>query len=1058
MPVSPDDRGAYVLKALPPRGWKVEPSEFGLEIDGENDQCSKGVDLNFEFIGFGITGSVLSKGSENGPQDMKIDLLKGQTVVATALTDADGKYDFFGVTPGDYEVQVDAELAQSLAFDASSRKIHVGEDVGIVQPFTILGFSIEGKVVGVDHSPAKGILFNLINSETKKIVGEIISNSQGQIKFPKIPVGQYLVRLSQDLKNSIELLNSEQSIEVGHANVQLEDFKVKSFNLHGKIQTGNEPMKGVKVKVEVSDKKYFVDSDDKGHFKLTGISTPPLILKANLDGYLFDPLTISKIDPGMNLPALKPIRFRLSGKVDRSGFSQEITVKVTNEKREEIGKVSVTENGQFSIYLLSGKYSVAVEIMENAKIGFAPLEHKIEIQNKPVENLNFHAIKANIEGQVLCLDSCGSNLEVGLENEVSKVLDKVEVDQQGKFKFSGVLPATYFLKISAASDKCWEESSKKISVSKDIKDVKFKQVGYNVKLHSTRQTILSVKGAKTNQEIEIQPGNNEICIKSQDKEVELQTKKSCEEFEINPPKLNFANLQPVSLKPVKFSVSGRINSDSAITDLKMTAKSESRQVNLDLEKDAKGYKFNLMAFPGEELIFSPSSSGHLFDPESLHIFVDDSCHLEVAQFQANKGHFVKGQISPPVEGVKILITNSEPGQKFTQTLTDKSGKYSLGPLPPNEYKVEASKEGYVFEKDSNGFKSKKLASISVHVQDDAQNDLNGVVISVSGGDFRSNTKSEKGKAEFLSLAPGEYFIKPQLKEYEFKPKHKIQKLKEGENIQISWTAKRVSFSIFGKIQSMNGQAEPGTTLKATSKSCGDISEEATSESDGSFRFRGLKPKCEYTISFYHGESIEKLIPKEVKVTMGESDYKLDKPIVAMRAFESMDVLLKISDEVKNVPKTNLKVSVTAKDFNFNVKAVTGQLIPLPRLAKDNKKYQIYVETQINKYSPQKKVSHTFYANDYTKSIKLVLNKTDTGSKSSRKVSSLVYLLPFIVIGLVTFVLWDQRPQFIKNLLENSSSSQPNTRRASNDIINDGWEVVSATPGGSSTAKRRNKKR
>ena len=163
--------------------------------------------------------------------------------------------------------------------------------------------------------------------------------------------------------------------------------------------------------------------------------------------------------------------------------------------------------------------------------------------------------------------------------------------------------------------------------------------------------------------------------------------------------------------------------------------------------------------------------------------------------------------------MKIKITNALPNQKITETLTDKAGKYSLGPLPQADYKVEASKEGYVFEETPEGFKSNKLASILVEVKDNTGNPLNGVVISVSGGRFRSNTKSESGKAEFLSLSPDEYFIKPQLKEYEFSPKHKMQKLQQGENAQISWTAKRVAFSIYGKIVTINGQAEPGVTLK-----------------------------------------------------------------------------------------------------------------------------------------------------------------------------------------------------------------------------------------------------
>jgi len=47
-----------------------------------------------------------------------------------------------------------------------------------------------------------------------------------------------------------------------------------------------------------------------------------------------------------------------------------------------------------------------------------------------------------------------------------------------------------------------------------------------------------------------------------------------------------------------------------------------------------------------------------------------------------------------------------------------------------------------------------------------------VVVSLSGGtDYRSNTVTKsQGEAVFLSLAPGKYFAKPQIKEYEFDPK------------------------------------------------------------------------------------------------------------------------------------------------------------------------------------------------------------------------------------------------------------------------------------------------
>jgi len=256
--------------------------------------------------------------------------------------------------------------------------------------------------------------------------------------------------------------------------------------------------------------------------------------------------------------------------------------------------------------------------------------------------------------------------------------------------------------------------------------------------------------------------------------------------------------------------------------------------------------------------------------------------------------------------------------------------------------------------------------------------------------FRSNTKSlADGTAEFLSLAPGEYFIKPQFKEYEFNPKHKMLQLKEGENAEVTLNAKRIAFSIFGKIVSLNGQAEPGITLRATTTNCADgASEEAVTEVDGGFRFRGLTPKCEYTLKLLHGENIEKLLPNESVITMAQADHTLPKPIVAMRAFETMDSHLKILEDPKPLTPTQLKISVTADDntFTFNTKAVTGQLVILPRMQKDGKKYNIHVETVPEKFAPQKKVSHTLIADDYFKRVKLVLNKTAEAQKPTRKAS------------------------------------------------------------------------
>jgi hypothetical protein len=46
------------LQIEPPAGWSFEPKEVILNVDGVNDYCSQGKDINFVFKGFAVTGKV----------------------------------------------------------------------------------------------------------------------------------------------------------------------------------------------------------------------------------------------------------------------------------------------------------------------------------------------------------------------------------------------------------------------------------------------------------------------------------------------------------------------------------------------------------------------------------------------------------------------------------------------------------------------------------------------------------------------------------------------------------------------------------------------------------------------------------------------------------------------------------------------------------------------------------------------------------------------------------------------------------------------------------------
>ena len=77
-----------------------------LLIDGTNDRCSRGEDINFQFTGFGVVGKVVSKGQTDGPAGVTLTLSKlGSTeVIKETTSEVGGSYGFERVLPGEYSV------------------------------------------------------------------------------------------------------------------------------------------------------------------------------------------------------------------------------------------------------------------------------------------------------------------------------------------------------------------------------------------------------------------------------------------------------------------------------------------------------------------------------------------------------------------------------------------------------------------------------------------------------------------------------------------------------------------------------------------------------------------------------------------------------------------------------------------------------------------------------------------------------------------------------------------------------------------------------------------
>ncbi|CAH8656702.1 unnamed protein product [Heterobilharzia americana] len=253
------------------------------------------------------------------------------------------------------------------------------------------------------------------------------------------------------------------------------------------------------------------------------------------------------------------------------------------------------------------------------------------------------------------------------------------------------------------------------------------------------------------------------------------------------------------------------------------------------------------------------------------------------------------------------------------TQTDKHGVFSFRALPlinyeklnvnslsevSKMYQISISKAGYKFDiinstntKQMGGFhwyiKSTKLSLVEVFVfkhpvLKDSRQPLPAVLISIIGEGHRANhLTNDDGVVRFVGLSPGQYYLRPMMKEYSFTvispdPSESGQaipvQVEEGKSAVVILSARRIAFSASGIVTSLAGIPEFGVLVEATwlpdppkiihndilhLASANNLTcqlqsdqinviphEQSLTDSDGNFRIRGLMPGCAYMISVY----------------------------------------------------------------------------------------------------------------------------------------------------------------------------------------------------------------
>jgi len=837
-----------------------------------------------------------------------------------------------------------------------------------------------------------------------KEICQVESSLSGWFTFAAVPCGSYKLIPSYKGDNvKFDVIPEKLDVVVEHDSVILKDsFRVAGFTVSGYVRSSALGAGVANAKVWIDglgetstngDGLYYLEQMTAGTYKLN-VAAPHIT---------FPSTTLKITSSTSQLPDIVASKFAVCGSISverlPEGLHAEQTIDVTvvavKVSGEKYTSTQTKAGGYFCIDCEPGTYSLSVklnEVIQKAGLKLAPDQKNVIVVDKPIDNIKFSQFYAKVGGSVMCLGRCAYNMQLTLvdmrASEESKTIEVQETNQKVvRFLFNDIMPGNYIMSITNV-DWCWSASSVEIEIiDSDLLDIIFSQSGYQVTLTLSHSLTLNVhsRDEKLIKSLKLSKGTNKFCLDHSG--LYHFHPVSCHRFEHEVYEYDTSQPGILALNAVGHLVEGVVSSPIQYPHLIISVKSSSsseeiqivnmkessvnKSVLTDESKQDKNkmdtpfiHKFTYSARTGDKLIFTASSNQLLFSPDYVETTVHgDECPVSLVKFEGREGVFVTGQIHPAVDSVLITVVDKDDFSKRREMLTTETGLFSLGPLDATRhYDVSAVKEGFVFTPiaGKNGhFKAVKLGQILIQVVDkDSGQSLQGALLSLSGeNNFRQSSISQQhGSVLFSYLNPGEYFLKPMMKEYQFEPVSQIIEVLNGTAVNITIIGKRIAYSCFGTVMSPSGEPEPGVYLEAigvdSSSSCGQIQEESKSEQDGSFRLRGLQPGCEYYLRVKQGKinsHIERYIPMFDKIKITDKNFE-DFTILVFRQINHMDIsgIVLVSQDFLSTLKVHLYRESNIDSHLHSIVLSSTPFFYLPTIPMDNETYVIKLSTSLSR--------------------------------------------------------------------------------------------------------------
>uniref|UniRef100_A0A4W6C0C7 NODAL modulator 1 n=1 Tax=Lates calcarifer TaxID=8187 RepID=A0A4W6C0C7_LATCA len=1026
------DKGDFVLKIEPPLGWSFEPTSVDLHVDGVSDICTKEEDINFVFTGFSVSGMVRFVHN-----------------LMSVITQPGGKYTFFKVLPGNYDITASHP---SWTLEQSATSVHVSNaNAPATDHLVVGGYDVSGEVRS-DGEPMKEVTFLLYSATVKRedvsgcntspvegadsgdsslvYLCSALSREDGTFIFPSLASGEYtVVPFYRGERITFDVAPSRMNFKVEHNSLKLEPiFRVMGFSVTGRVlnSVGGEGVSDATVSLNNQIK---VVSKEDGSFRLENMTAGTYTIRVNKDLMFFEPITV-KIAPNTpQLPDIITAGFSVCGQISISrlpeGMKQQGRYKVTlthqNQDKASSRTIDSDPQGAFCFQAKPGDYSVHVSLPE-AEV------KEVSLVDQPLTDLLFTQFMASVSGKVYCLASC-DDLSVTLQ-PVSRQGERRMVALSGSsdilsFSFDNVLPGKYKVSISH-EEWCWKHKSMEVEVlDSDIVGVEFRQIGYILRCSLSHAITLEFfqDGSKPENVgmYNLSKGVNRFCLSKPG--VYKVTPRSCHQFEQDFYTYDTSAPSILTLTAVRHHMTGLITTDK-ILDVTVTIKSsiesepalvlgplrsleEQRQEQqlqeIQLRRQERSvvppiqekadeltgpfhYEFSYWARAGEKITVTPSSKELLFYPPEIEATITgESCPGRLVDITGRAGLFLEGKVSPELQGVEISITERGAATPLITVATNEMGAYSVGPLHSDrQYDISASKEGFVLspvEGTQGDFKAFALAGVTFKIKSEDGQPLSGVLLSLSGGQFRSNLLTQDtGLLTFNNLSPGQYYFKPMMKEFRFEPASQMITVEEGQNLSIDITGIKTAYSCYGAVQSLSGDAERDVAVEAVGQGeCSLYSEDTVTDEEGRFRLRGLLPGCKYLIQLRAegNDHIERALPQHRAIEVGSSDIE-GVNIIAFRQINQFDLSGNVITTPEHLPTLSVKLYKSDNLDNPINSVSLGQSLffHFPPLDRDGETYVLMLYSTLSRSQYDFTLPQvSFTSTGYHKHVTLTFNPT-----------------------------------------------------------------------------------